>query len=238
MTHYFLLTLSCLALRQTVLAHVPFLSSHAGSPLLNVNDFLDDIASQAQNALSNSDLDPLKLPDGTESFSKKVWLVRFYGDAKYYNGQLYGLSSIHRDGGDNHVTLSSSAATLDGNLGFQNLIASYSASASFMGVRIAAHASVTITNSNIHIRASQNLRNFNPEGHLILDSFEITDLGEMDVSLSALGPLDWILEQLSGTILNEIRPTLRDAISKEVKGVLEKELAKVNIPDHILQNFG
>jgi len=186
---------------------------------LNVNAFIDTLTSQAQDELA-SNYNPLALPGGRESFCKKIVFVTICGDAQFYNGKLYGLHTIHRDQGDNYV----SGATLHGSLGFRSLTPSYSASASFAGVRVRASATVRITNSNIRFSAS-----LNSDGSFRLDSFRITDLGDMDVTISGLGGLNWMLGKLSGEILNQLRPTLRNAISNQVQGVLRKEIAKINI---------
>merc|ERR1711963_1280323 len=67
--------------------------------------------------------------------------------------------------------------------------------AELQGIEVGASAEAKISSIDIYFEASMALSG---EGGLQLGRFEITNVGHIDVSVSGLGPLDWILGKLVG----------------------------------------
>merc|ERR1712198_792583 len=63
----------------------------------NANAFLDQILSNARSTIEK-ELDPVDLPTGGASFSKRILGIPIHGEAKVTDGWLAGLSTLHRAG--------------------------------------------------------------------------------------------------------------------------------------------
>merc|ERR1711862_692137 len=88
----------------------------------------------------------------------------------------------------------------------------------FQGIEVGASAEAKINSIDIYFEASMALSG---EGGLQLGRFEITNVGHIDVSVSGLGPLDWILGKLAGAIADTIKgfiiPLIEGPIRKKVE---------------------
>ena len=60
--------------------------------------------------------------------------------------------------------------------------------------------------------------------------FDISEIGNIDVHVHGLGPLDWILGTLVGFIADLIKGFLGDVIEGPIKDLIQNELGKIDVP--------
>jgi len=192
----------------------------------NANAFLDQILSNARPTIQK-ELDPVNLPDGGISFSKKILGITIQGGAQVTQGWLAGLSTIHR-AGDAEMTNAGGAIIVDAELGLNDLRGHYRASAKFLNIGPETGATLTISYVSVALKVKQT---FQPGAHPELLDFEITRIDKIDVKLeSGLGPLDFIL----GGIVNLVSGLVKDLVVKIVNEPLKKligqKLSEITIP--------
>merc|ERR1719278_224197 len=105
--------------------------------------------------------------------------------------------------------------------------AHYDASAEFMGIGVSAGITANIADFGIYIDAEMDIAN---GGGLQLTNFAISHVGHIDIDVSGLGPLDWILELL----VDFVDTFLKDWIVSLVEGPLKdliQQLLDEYVPD-------
>jgi len=189
------------------------------------NDFLDKILNDARPVIER-ELDPIDLPVERATFSKKILFVTVHGEAKVYNGRIYGLKNIHRSG-DADVKYDNNKLVISAHAGINNLRGTYSAHASFMNLGPTVTAHLGISSVSVRLGARQDIK---PDAHPDLYDFKIEHISGISVKISGLGPLGWILGTLTGFIANILKNVIADAVNTPIKNVLRNEFAKVSLP--------
>merc|ERR1712226_444737 len=164
--------------------------------------------------------------DAATSFSDTILGITFHGSAHLFNGHFWGLSTIARTG-DTSFTTEGTTLRLTANIGVNRPSAHYDASAEFMGVGVSAGVTANIADFQIYLDAEMDVVN---GGGLQLTNFAITHVGHIDVDISGLGPLDWILELL----VDFVDAFLKDWIVGLVEGPLKdliQDLLDKYVPD-------
>ncbi|XP_023349348.1 uncharacterized protein LOC111718083 [Eurytemora carolleeae] len=187
------------------------------SPKGWTDEYIDLILTFVQAVIKDQGLDPADLPELKVSFSDTVLGITWHGSAKVYNGRFSGLSTIHR-AGNTDFTLDGTTLNLIANLGLNDCSAHYEAQAEFMGITVGASATVKISSVDVFFDAEMIIA---PGSSLQIARFEITNIGHIDINVSGLGPLDWILELLVEGIGNSIRGWLADIIEGPLRDILQ-----------------
>jgi len=199
---------------------------------INVKDDASDayvdalLANLRDYIASTPGLDPADLPEGEVSFSQEVGFITFHGSARVYDGFFRGLSTIHRTGGTD-LSIDGTKISLTANIGINDATAGYSAHAEFMGVGVGASADIKISSVSVAFNADTDLGG---DCKLNLKSFDITNIGNIDINIHGLGPLDWILGTVVGFIADLIRGFLDDILEGPIKDALANVLANIDIP--------
>lgn len=189
--------------------------------------FIDATLENLRRIIVENNLDPAPLPDGEVGFSDTILGVTFHGSAKVYNGFFRGLSTINRNGGTNLEDLGNGQFKLSANLGIGRSTAGYSASAEFMGIGVSASASATIAKVDCFFEAEMCLQS---GCKATLKSFEIKEIGNIDVDFDGLGPLDWILGTVTGFVADLIKDFLKDVIEGPIRDLLQGVLDDYPLP--------
>merc|ERR1712180_50528 len=167
--------------------------------------YIDQILANLATTIIENGLDPATLPDADTGFSDTILGITFHGSAHLFNGHFWRLSTIHRTG-DTSFTIEGTKVRLTANIGVDAPTAHYDASAEFMGIGVSAGITANIADFGIYIDA------------------------EMDIAVSGLGPLDWILELL----VDFVDTFLKDWIVSLVEGPLKdliQQLLDEYVPD-------
>ena len=105
------------------------------------------------------------------------------------------------------------------NIGVGASKAGYSASAEFQGLpKVSASIDVNISKVDVFFTAEMCT---NDSCSLHLKTFEIKEIGKIDVDIDGLGPIDWVLEQLKVFMEDDIRKFIADVLEEHVKGLLQ-----------------
>merc|ERR1739849_41103 len=142
----------------------------------------------------SENLDPAELPDAETGFSDTVLGITWHGSAKLYNGKFWGLSSIARTG--------DTSFTVDGT-----------------SARLTAYADVS--DIQIYLDATMDLVALDG---LKLQEFHISHVGHIDVDISGLGPLDWILEIVADFIDAFLKDWIVDLVEGPLKDLIQSIL--------------
>jgi len=188
--------------------------------------YIDQILANLATTIIENGLDPATLPDADTGFSDTILGITFHGSAHLFNGHFWRLSTIHRTG-DTSFTIEGTKVRLTANIGVDAPTAHYDASAEFMGIGVSAGITANIADFGIYIDAEMDIAN---GGGLQLTNFAISHVGHIDIDVSGLGPLDWILELL----VDFVDTFLKDWIVSLVEGPLKdliQQLLDEYVPD-------
>merc|ERR1712045_356903 len=186
--------------------------------------YIDQILANLATVIIENGLDPATLPDADTGFSDTILGITFHGSAHLFNGRFRRLSTIHRTG-DTSFTVDGTKVRLTANIGMEAPTAHYDASAEFMGIGVSAGITANIADFGIYIDAEMDIAN---GGGLQLTNFAISHVGHIDIDVSGLGPLDWILELL----VDFVDTFLKDWIVSLVEGPL-KDLIQQILDDYV-----
>merc|ERR1712226_607534 len=189
--------------------------------------YIDQILANLATVIIENGLDPAPLPDADTGFSDTILGITFHGSAHLFNGRFWRLSTIHRTG-DTSFTVDGTKVRLTANIGVDAPTAHYDASAEFMGIGVSAGITANIADFGIYIDAEMDVAS---GGGLQLTNFAISHVGHIDIDVSGLRPLDWILELL----VDFVDTFLKDWIVSLVEGPL-KDLIQ-QILDDCVPNF-
>ena len=192
------------------------------------DEYIDQVLENARELILANGLDPADLPGGSVSFHQTIGFIEFKGKAELKDGRFEGLSSIARNGDTAfNFDPANNKLGLSANIGIGKGKAHYKASASIAGVGVSATADATVDHVNIFFEAEMCLT----EGcSLQLTKFDIKDIGNIDVSFSGLGPLDWILDLVVNLAANLISDFLADIFEGDIQGIIQGVLDNL-IPD-------
>merc|ERR1711915_1043773 len=183
------------------------------------DNYIDQVLANLRDMVIAENLDPADLPNADTGFSDTVLGITWHGSAHLYNGKFWGLSTIARTGDTNFV-VDGTTARLTAYVGIND------ASAEFMGITVHAAANADVADIQIYLDATMDLSDLN--SGLKLQEFHISHVGNINVHISGLGPLDWILELL----VDFIDTFLKDWIISLVEGPL-KDLIQSILDDLI-----
>merc|ERR1711990_146638 len=180
------------------------------------DDYIDEVLVNVAKMVVEQGYDPAELPGDEVHFSQDIGFITIHGSARYDHGHFDGLSTIHRTG----ETQLCAGETIDihANIGLRDARAGYHVAAEFQGIEVGASAEAKINSIDIYFEASMALSG---EGGLQLGRFEITNVGHIDVSVSGLGPLDWILGKLAGAIADTIKGFIIPLIEGPIRDILQ-----------------
>merc|ERR1712212_601701 len=181
--------------------------------------YIDQILANLATVIIENGLDPATLPDADTGFSDTILGITFHGSAHLFNGKFWRLSTIHRTG-ETSFTTEGTKIRLTANIGVEAPTAHYDASAEFMGIGVSAGITANIADFGIYIDAEMDIAN---GGGLQLTNFQISHVGHIDIDVSGLGPLDWILELL----VDFVDTFLKDWIVSLVEGPLKDLIQQI-----------
>merc|ERR1711936_52460 len=169
------------------------------------DEYIDEVLVNVAKMVIEQGYDPAELPGDEVHFSQDIGFITIHGSARYDQGHFDGLSTIHRTG-ETQLCVGDNIA-VHANIGIRDARAGYHVAAEFQGIEVGASAEAKMALSG--------------EGGLQLGRFEITNVGHIDVSVSGLGPLDWILGKLAGAIADTIKGFIIPLIEGPIRDILQ-----------------
>ncbi|ROT79066.1 hypothetical protein C7M84_002224 [Penaeus vannamei] len=145
------------------------------------------------------------------------------GVADLYNGQLTGLSTLHRDG---TCTLDRVAdwLFLYANVAVENLGVSGGAlhrpRVSSGMVSVVVEVDATVSSVALYFVARADVYSLQAD----MDQFIISEFGKIDVRIDGLGPLDYLVSPLAEAVANLVRDDVSELLETKVKQAIQDAL--------------
>ncbi|XP_035208657.1 mite allergen Der f 7-like [Stegodyphus dumicola] len=189
-----------------------------------VNDYIDDFIEKATNG-SGGFIDPLPLDEVAKSFEREVGRVKVKGEAKLYDGKIYGLSSLQRKGNAVAIDLDD-FLIISTQLTFKKIHAFYRGAMLLnnKGPRITLDAKIGKSKVTMFLTVPAE------GGPASLMSFNINKLQDIRVSVWGLGAMGWTASIISTLALNALEQPVAKAASIKIFEYFSKELEKVPFP--------
>jgi len=192
----------------------------------NANGMLDNMISNARPAIAKKD--PLALPEATKGFETKVLGIRVHGEAKFWDGFLAGIQTIHRTGDAEMTQPDMTTLRISANMGMNNLHGHYNLHAKLMNIGPTGSVSIKVTKVSCEIKVNVDLSKGKPKGSL--QHFDITEIGKVELDFDGLGPLDWLINPLGGWVINAVKHKIADAVEGPLKKIIQEKMENVDIP--------
>jgi len=185
--------------------------------------FIDEVLKNLRQMIIDNGWDPMDLPDLETGFSDTILGITWHGDAWLRNGLLWGLSTIERSGSTSFtVDQNTSMLELTAMLSLNRPSGKYDAHADFMGIGVNADVTLDIHDVKIYLDATAQLtENGLAQGDLKVKNFYIDHLGSINVDISGLGPLDWILEILVDLVDTFFRDWIKDLVEGPLRDLIQ-----------------
>lgn len=172
--------------------------------------------------------DPYEIEEKTVAISKKVLLINYTGEAKIYDGDIYGMSSLHRDG---EVVIDKKKNThLKIWLGAGELNLKCSGKVKLMGHGPDVNIDAKIVYVNMKLDIVPTDKGTNPK----VSNFNIEDVKGLEVKTSGLGPLNFFLNSYIKILGGLFRKLIHANCETKLKTFLAKKLKKYEIPEACL----
>ncbi|XP_046741593.1 mite allergen Der p 7-like isoform X1 [Diprion similis] len=191
---------------------------------VTLNDYVDTVIDNIQAYVSASDLEPLSIPNVTESFSVKELLITWSGRLSLYDGELTGLSSVKRYG-DVNLGYDGQTLSLDANMGVDESTGTYTYYAKLLGsLHETGSATVTVKEIDSTVGFSANVNNYT----IAFDSFEINSVGSTTAELNGNSLTDWLVDAVIDIILAASKSSIVSQVETEVNSVMSFVVDQAN----------
>ncbi|XP_015912509.2 mite allergen Lep d 7 [Parasteatoda tepidariorum] len=170
--------------------------------------------------------DPYLLDDVSKGFVKKIVYVNVTGEAKLHNGLIYGLNTIHR-------ASDCSLTEIDGRLNVSAVLGAGLIAMRYEGtVRFMNYGPKIDINGIIHY--VEVLMDFSVNATSGLDGelhrFAITELNNVQVWISGLGPLNWMINPMLKMANKVFRGKVHSLLEGKVESHISERLPKFQFP--------
>ncbi|XP_054709557.1 mite allergen Der p 7-like [Uloborus diversus] len=189
-----------------------------------INGWADEFIEKATND-SGGFIDPLPLDNLGKSFEREVGFVKVKGEAKLYDGKIFGLSSLKRVGDAVAIDLED-FYIISTTLTFKKIHATYKGTVTVnnIGPQVTLDAKVGRSKVSMFLTAPAE------GGKAELMSFTIHEMKDIRVNIKGLGPMGWSASIISTLVLNAMEKQVAKAASVAVFEHFSKEIDKVPFP--------
>ncbi|KAG7199498.1 hypothetical protein KM043_014117 [Ampulex compressa] len=193
---------------------------------VNMNEIVDLMRPSISKYIVFSKLDPLKLPNVSQSF----WAVTptlppfpSKGMIDLKSGLLHKLSSLERYG---DAILSYQNKTLHFNTGiqFSNLFAEYDYAARIFVIVHNGQLKTSVANVRTKVEVTIDVGNYT----LTLNNLKVLSVGSIKVTFKGNKALDWLINPLSKAIVPIFKDSLIKSIEKSAANAIQKNFDKIN----------
>ncbi|XP_071455769.1 uncharacterized protein [Hetaerina americana] len=222
--------------------------NHAARVAINANSIIDQLLSLANTALKTVGVDPVGFPDIYESFSKRVFIVRWHGSFTANKGGVDGLASLHRYK-DVSLSIEDDVVTIFGGIGLQDLsqiweivfrrfpgllvqsivrppnLSRFSLQigysyyrAEFMGFGPTGEFRVGVQNPSIFLKLSVKV------GFLTasVEDFKFEHVGQLQVDITGLDTIKWLIEQIANWVAGAFHDLMNSGLEAKMKDIINK----------------
>jgi len=195
----------------------------------DANKFVDELLEKFRARIVSKGFDRLSLPSESREFNKKIYKVRVHGEGRLYNGTLTGLDTVHRVHDAELNDLSNGSLRLDFDVQFDDLKIFYKLKLRFLDRVAQENLTGDLSQVTVHLRLL-----VNPNGHVTLDQFEITDSGEVGIRTRGVGPFNYVITALADVIGNGAKLLVLQSLEGRIKTLLSVVINESMYPTQAL----
>ncbi|XP_043195423.1 uncharacterized protein LOC122366858 isoform X2 [Amphibalanus amphitrite] len=184
----------------------------------NANSFFDNIIPNLQTFIVTNSLDPMPLPEMDAEILGNTGV-------KLYNGFVNGLSSVHRTADAHLVYDEVEWLSVDGGLGFDELVAGYSLKIEVFGIGPHVSAEIHLTGTKAEFQAQISSQDLAIE----LGKLRVSDIGSIRVIIHGLSLFGWLIDPIIDLIINLFRGPIADAISDAMFSAVNDMLSEIDL---------
>ncbi|XP_037790983.1 uncharacterized protein LOC119586342 [Penaeus monodon] len=183
----------------------------------NANDYLDLVMANLGPMMEAGGMDPAPLPPANLDFGMGV--------ADLHDGQLTGLSTIHRDG---TCTLDRVAdwLFLYANVAVENLGVHYTGRVVSGDTTVVVEVDTAISSVALYFVARGDVYSLEAD----IDQFIVSEFGKIDVRIDGLGSLDYVMSPLAEAVANLVRDDVSRLLETKVKQAIQDALNETPWP--------
>ncbi|GLV39078.1 uncharacterized protein CBL_06129 [Carabus blaptoides fortunei] len=182
----------------------------------NVNEYIDKILLSASKFIIMKGFDPLQVDDIIEGFNVKIGFVNFHGELELTHGWLQGLSGLYRSG-DATLEYEGNILNLRLPVSFNTMNMNYDYSASIMNLGPYGGLEGKIMGVSAYVDISIDT----VTTEIILQEFQITDAGSVNIHFSGNPIVDWLVNVLSKLVTKLLHGVVIDIVEDKVRGLLQ-----------------
>ena len=191
---------------------------------VNLNKIVDELLVGLRKDLMERGLDRIKIPDLHETFVKKMGFFHIVGHFDANQGWAKNLTTIHRTA---DVTATSKGKTIAVNCGFglSDLEFGYdSYKVRVFRIGPSGHLSVSIADNSVLVEATVHWNN--GSCNATLDSLVMNKLGGFHVEITGLGPMNWLLRNISNWLLRKFQNEIKVKVEQALIKAIDRQLVK------------
>ncbi|XP_035208658.1 uncharacterized protein LOC118183290 [Stegodyphus dumicola] len=174
--------------------------------------------------------DPYEIPEKSFQVGKKLIFINYTGEASIYDGHVFGLSSLHRDG---DVIIDRKKKThLKIYLGAGELKMQCSGKVKLMGHGPNVNVDAKISYVNMKLDIVPTSKGSNPK----VANFNIEDIKGFEIKVKGLGPLNFILNPYIRIMTKFFKNLIKLGIESRLKTFLDKKLKEYVIPEECIND--
>jgi len=188
------------------------------------NTYIDDLLRNMFE--ENDDYDPYRMDDSVVGFWKKVVFVNVSGEAKLHDGNIKGLSTLHRSG-DCILEEDGEKLTVKADLGAGILNFFYSGTAKFMNFGPTISVQGELAYVEVYLEFTVDAKT-GKNGKLT--KFVIDDMRGMKVWISGLGPINWAVNPIISAVTKIFQRFVRNFMENRVRIYIGHRVPEYQFP--------
>lgn len=182
----------------------------------NANDYMDEVMALVRQEIVNQGLDRIELPSGNFGFWWDLWPYgNVHGGVDLYDGFMTGMQTIARVG-DATLSNDGSIVYFESLCGITHAALGYAIDITFMD--IGPHATMTgsLPYAHFYFKARIDLLS----AQVVVENFDIKDVGRITTEITGLGIFDWLAEQIANFAINLVKPFIKEIIEGPITDIM------------------
>lgn len=198
----------------------------------DANSFVDSSLQLARGLLKSEGLDPMKLADDESVFEEKVIFIRLSASLTFLATYMKGLSTLRRFG-DASLELDGDWLTLDTQLTTTKIECGSNCTAKFMDIGPNFELTVDVDSVTVNMRA----RIHTVTMQIVISTFEVVQVGDVDAECDGLFPLDPLLGAISECFIRRCKNSIVKVFEFEAMCQLEAALKRMDFTQ-LVRSYG
>ncbi|XP_043210407.1 mite allergen Lep d 7-like isoform X2 [Amphibalanus amphitrite] len=198
----------------------------------DANRFVDNAMEFARSLIKSEGLDPLKVADDETLFEEKLFFIRLSASVTFLATSLKGMSTLRRKG-DAILELDGDWLTLQTQLATTKIECNTNCTAKFMDLGPNFDLTVDVDAVTVKMKARINTSTM----QIVIPSFEVVHVGDIDAEADGLFPIDSLLAAISELFIKRCKDSIVKVFEFEAQCQLEAALKRLDFTQ-IVRSYG